>query len=330
MIRAQPNPGGTTTMGEDKMARPSKVVITEVGPRDGLQAECRFVPTEKKIKFINELIDAGVRRMEFSSFVSPRAVPQLADVLEVLNGIDRSRGCTLAALVPNAKGAARAAEAGVDEMIVFVSASESHNQKNVNRSVDESLAGFAEVAKIADAAGIPVQGAIATSFGCPFEGNVPAEQLGYIAKHFVELGFTGVVLGDTTGMATPPLVQRNVRYLQDKFPTLPIGLHFHNTRGIGLVNVIAGLDEGIDHYDSSFGGAGGCPFAPKATGNICTEDLVYLLNEMGIETGIDLDKLIKIAAEVEEAVGHDLPGQVMKAGPRLALHAMEDVKTAVG
>ncbi len=312
------------------MARPTRVEITEVGPRDGLQAETKFVPTELKIKLINDLVDAGVKRMEFSSFVSPRAVPQLADVLEVLNGVDRAKGAVLAALVPNVKGAIRAAEAGVDEMIVFVSASESHNKKNVNRTVDESLAGFAQVAKIAEEAKIPVSAAIATSFGCPFEGNVPAEQLGYIAKHFVDFGFQGVALGDTTGMATPPLVTRNVRYLKEHVPGLPIHLHFHNTRGIGLVNVVAGLDEGITHFDSSFGGAGGCPFAPKATGNICTEDLVYLMHEMGIETGIDLAKLMKIASIVEEALEHPLPGQVMKAGPRLDLHSMGDVQTAVG
>ena len=202
-----------------------------------------------------------------------------------LQGIERTKPCTLAALVPNAHGAIRAVEAKVDEMIVFMSASESHNQKNVNRSIDESLDGFERVAQIAGDAGIPVHGAIATGFGCPFEGDVSLDTIVKIAKRYHEYGFTGVGLGDTTGMATPPIVTKFVRTLQDAVPEMDIALHFHNTRGIGLVNVVAGLDEGIDKYDASFAGIGGCPFAPKATGNICTEDLVYMLDEMGIRQG---------------------------------------------
>ena len=312
------------------MLRPKKVEITEVGPRDGLQAESYFVPTKEKINMINSLIEAGVPRIEFSSFVSPRAVPQLADVNEVLVGLNRTTDTILAALVPNARGAIRACEAGVDEIIVFMSASESHNLKNVNRTVDESLAGFDDLAKIADDAGIPVHGVIATALGCPFEGDVPVEKLSYIAKHYRELGFTGLGLGDTTGMATPLVVQKAVRHLQDTVPELPLGLHFHNTRGIGLVNVMVGLDEGIENYDASFGGMGGCPFAPKATGNICTEDLVYMMNELEIETDINLAKLIGVAKDVERVMGRELPGQVMKAGPRLQLHSMADVATASG
>ena len=312
------------------MLRPKKVEITEVGPRDGLQAESYFVPTKEKINMINSLIEAGVPRIEFSSFVSPRAVPQLADVNEVLVGLNRTTDTILAALVPNARGAIRACEAGVDEIIVFMSASESHNLKNVNRTVDESLAGFDDVAKIAGDAGIPVHGVIATALGCPFEGDVPVEKLSYIAKHYRELGFTGLGLGDTTGMATPLVVQKAVRHLQDTVPELPLGLHFHNTRGMGLVNVIVGLDEGIENYDASFGGMGGCPFAPKATGNICTEDLVYMMNELEIETDINLAKLIGVAKDVERVMGRELPGQVMKAGPRLQLHSMADVATASG
>jgi hydroxymethylglutaryl-CoA lyase len=312
------------------MTRPSKVTVTEVGPRDGFQIEHDFIPTATKIALINGLIEAGVRRVEFSSFVSPRAVPQLADAALVLAGIDRSRSTELVALVPNAKGAARAIEAGADALCVFVSASETHNRKNVNRAVEESLAGFAEVMAIANRAGTPVHGAIATAFGCPFEGDVPAAQVVRIAKRFRELGMVGVTLGDTTGMATPPLVVERCRNLKEQVPELPITLHFHNTRGLGLVNVIAGLDEGVDSYESSFAGLGGCPFAPGATGNICTEDLVNLLNELGIETGIDLDVLCGVARQVEEVIGRPLPGQVMKAGPRLSLRAEDEVQTAVG
>lgn len=312
------------------MTQVRKVEVTEVGPRDGLQAEKRMIPAAEKIALINRLIDAGVPRIEATSFVSPKAVPQLADAAEVMAGIDRSKGAIIAALVPNGRGAIRAAECAVDEMVVFVSASESHNKKNVNRGVEESLKGFEEVARIAGDAGIPVHGAIATAFGCPFEGNVPASQLAMIAGRFQDMGFVGMTFGDTTGMATPPTVRAGVAAVREAAPKLTMGLHFHNTRGIGLANVMAGLDEGIDKYESSFGGTGGCPFAPGATGNICTEDLVYLLHEMGIETGIDLRKLMAIACDVEKVVGHDLPGQVMKAGQRLDLHDMDAVRTAEG
>ena len=312
------------------MSRPSHVTVTEVGPRDGFQMESEFIPTESKIELVNRLIAAGVPRIEFSSFVSPRAIPQLRDAAEVLAGLDRTGGTILAALVPNKLGAIRAAQAGVDEMVVFVSASESHNRKNVNCTTDQSLDGFADVVTIARDAGIPVNGAIATALGCPFEGDVPLERLGYITGRFRDLGICGVGLGDTTGMATPPIVTASCRYLRQHYPDMPIALHFHNTRGLGLVNVMAGLDEGINAFDASFGGLGGCPFAPKATGNICTEDLVYMLKEMGIETGIDLDQLCDVAGRVETVVGRTLPGQVMKAGERLALHAMDDVGTATG
>ncbi|WP_420562488.1 hydroxymethylglutaryl-CoA lyase [Thalassobaculum sp.] len=312
------------------MTQVRKVEVTEVGPRDGLQAEKRMIPAAEKIALINRLIDAGVPRIEATSFVSPKAVPQLADAAEVMAGIDRSKGAIIATLVPNARGAIRAAECQVDEMVVFVSASESHNKKNVNRSVEESLKGFEEVAKIAGDAKIPVHGAIATSFGCPFEGNVAPERLGMIAKRFQDMGFVGMTFGDTTGMATPPTVRAGIAAVREAAPKLTMGLHFHNTRGIGLANVMVGLDEGIDKYESSFGGTGGCPFAPGATGNICTEDLVYLLHEMGIETGIDLRKLMAIGCDVETVVGHPLPGQVMKAGQRLDLHDMDAVRTAEG
>ena len=306
--------------------------ITEVGPRDGFQAERGFIPTARKVEFIDRLIDAGVPRIEATSFVSPRAVPQLADAEEVMRGVGRGRrrGAVLAALVPNERGALRAAEAGVDEMVVFLSASESHNRKNVNRSIEESLSIFGEVARVAGEAGTPVHGAISTAFGCPFEGDVPAARVAGIARRFRELGFAGASLGDTTGMATPPLVAAAVRAVREAAPELALGLHFHNTRGVGLANVMAGLDLGIDRYEGSFGGIGGCPFAPKATGNVCTEDLVYLLEEMGIDTGIDLRGLAGIACDVEAAVGHELPGQIMKAGLRLDLHPMDSVPVAEG
>ena len=307
-----------------------KVKITEVGPRDGFQSEKTILKTEDKIDVINHLIDAGYQRIEVSSFVSPKAIPQLADAETILNKVKRNSKSTLAALVPNAKGALRAVEAKLDEIVVFLSASESHNKKNVNRTVKESLQGFKEIADIAGKNNIPVQGDIATAFGCPFEGNVSSKKLVDISKEYKLMGFKGVTLGDTTGMATPPVVTNAINAIRDNVPDFEITLHFHNTRGVGLANVMTGLSQGISDYESCFGGMGGCPFAPNATGNICSEDLIYLLHEMGIETGIDLDQLINIAKKVESLVGHKLPGQVMRAGPRLLSYSMDDVPTAVG
>jgi len=307
-----------------------KVKITEVGPRDGFQSEKTILKTEDKIDIINNLIESGFPRIEVSSFVSPKAIPQLADAEIILNKVKRNQNTTLAALVPNTRGALRAVEAKLDEIVVFLSASESHNKKNVNRSVQESLLGFKEIADIAGKNNIPIQGDIATAFGCPFEGNVSSKKLADISKEYKLMGFKGVTLGDTTGMATPPVVTDAINAIRDNVPDFEITLHFHNTRGVGLANVMTGLNLGISDYESCFGGMGGCPFAPNATGNICSEDLIYLLHEMGIETGIDLDQLINIAKKVESLVGHRLPGQVMRAGPRLLSYSMDDVPTAVG
>ena len=307
-----------------------EVKITEVGPRDGFQSEKTILKTEDKIDIINNLIEAGFPRIEVSSFVSPKAIPQLADAEKILNKVNRSSQTTLAALVPNARGALRAVEAKLDEIVVFLSASESHNKKNVNRSVKESLLGFKEIADIAGKNNIPIQGDIATAFGCPFEGNISSKKLADISKEYKLMGFKGVTLGDTTGMATPPVVIDAINAIRDNVPDFNITLHFHNTRGVGLANVMSGLNLGITDYESCFGGMGGCPFAPNATGNICSEDLIYLLHEMGIETGIDLDKIISIAKKVENLVGHKLPGQVMRAGHRLLSYSMDEVPTAVG
>ena len=307
-----------------------EVRVTEVGPRDGFQSEKTVLKTEDKIDIINNLIEAGFPRIEVSSFVSPKAIPQLADAETILNKVNRNSNTTLAALVPNSRGALRAVEAKLDQIVVFLSASESHNKKNVNRSVDESLQGFREIADIAGKNNIPIQGDIATAFGCPFEGNISPKKLANISKEYKQMGFKGVTLGDTTGMATPVVVTHAINAIRDNVPDFNITLHFHNTRGVGLANVMTGLNEGITDYESCFGGMGGCPFAPNATGNICSEDLIYLLHEMGIKTGIDLDKTIAIAKKVENLVGHKLPGQVMRAGHRLLSYSMDEVPTAVG
>lgn len=309
---------------------PEAVSVVEVGPRDGLQSESVFVPTEDKIALVDGLIEAGLKHLEVTSFVSPRAVPQMRDAAALVAGIDRSRGATLTALVPNARGAERAAEAGIDAMVVFMSASESHNLKNVNRTRRQSLEGFAEIVRIAETARIPVFGAIATAFGCPFEGDVPVEAVVDIARAYADMGIDTLSLGDTTGMATPPLVQERCRALKAAVPGTDLALHFHNTRGIGLVCVYAGLLEGVTRYEASLGGLGGCPFAPGATGNICTEDLVYMLDECSVASGVDLARLTAVSRRAEALVGHPLPGQVMKAGPRLALHGLDAVGTANG
>ncbi|GAA6201364.1 hydroxymethylglutaryl-CoA lyase [Aquicoccus sp. SU-CL01552] len=309
---------------------PAEVRITEVGPRDGLQALPDWVPTEAKIAMVNDLIAAGLRQFEVSSFVSPRAVPQMRDAAEVFAGIDRGKGAELTALVPNARGAARAVEAGVDAMVVFLSASESHNQANVNCSRETSLTAFREICRIGEEAGIPVQGAIATAFGCPFEGDVPVTAITELARAYADMGITRISLGDTTGMATPLLVQERCRALKREVPEAAITLHFHNTRGVGLACVYAGLLEGITRYESSLGGLGGCPFAPGATGNICTEDLVYLLEESGVATGVDLEAVFAVARRMEKILDRPLPGQVMKAGPRLTLHRRDAVPCAAG
>ncbi len=307
-----------------------EVVLTEVGTRDGFQSEKKIVSTSDKIMLINDLVKAGFKRIEFSSFVSPKAIPQLADADRVIQGVDRNNDVTFTALVPNLRGAIRALESKIDEIVVFLSASESHNKKNLNRSINESLKGFEEVIKLAYDNNIPVHGDISTAFGCPFEGNIEHKKIVEISKQYKLLGFKGVTLGDTTGMATPSNVKSTIRALQDNIPDFEITLHFHNTRGVGLANVLVGLDEGIYLYESCFGGIGGCPFAPEATGNICSEDLVYMMNEMNIKTGIDLNNLIEIAKKAEKIFDYKLPGQVMHAGERLKKYSLEDVKTAKG
>ena len=285
------------------------VLVREVGPRDGLQNEDP-IPTSDKIRLIDALSETGLRAIEAVSFVSPKAIPQMADADEVWRGITRRPGVVYSALVPNARGAERAAAAGVPEVEVVVSASETHNQKNVNRSVDESLAGVSDL--VAAAKGTAVVGIVSTAFGCPYEGDVPVRRAVEVGERMLDAGCGSVGFGDTTGMATP----RRVRELVGAWPGPAPLLHFHNTRGTGLANVLVALDLGVTRFDASVGGLGGCPYAPGATGNICTEDLVHMLDDMGIATGVDLDRLIDVALMAEKMVGHNLPGQVMRAGPR--------------
>ncbi|MGM0782830.1 MAG: hydroxymethylglutaryl-CoA lyase [Pseudomonadota bacterium] len=306
------------------------VHVTEVGPRDGLQNEPVILATADKLALVQALVDAGVREFELTSFVSPRAVPALADAAELVAEVRQIADVHVSALVPNERGAERAVAAGVDSVVLFVSASETHNAKNVNRCVADSLAGFERIARELEGSGVALRGAIATSFGCPFEGEVPVEAVGRIARHFADLGARYVSLGDTTGMATPPLVTERIEHLRQLAPTISPTLHFHNTRGIGLVNVLQGLMLGVDRYESAIGGLGGCPFAPGASGNIASEDLIYLLDELGLETGIELEGMIGAARLASRLMGRELPAQVSKAGPRLATFDADCTLTARG
>ena len=322
------------TVDRPDLAPGAPVTVREVGTRDGLQIEPAVVETRDKIAVLGALIDAGLRHLQVTSFVSPRAVPQLADAEDVVAGVLATRGGVsglhLCALVPNARGAERAAATGVHAIEVVVSASETHNLKNLNRPVARSLEGAAEVALIARGANRAFEVGIATAFGCPFEGEVSAGRVGEIAGRLAALGATHIGLGDTTGMAVPPTVRAAVAAVRDAAPNARVGLHFHNTRGVGLACVMEGLAQGVTYYDSSVGGLGGCPFAPGATGNVCTEDLVYLLEESGYPTAIDLGRLVEAAAHMERLIGRELPGQVMKAGPRLRRYEAGAVATASG
>ncbi len=296
------------------MKLPERVTICEVGTRDGFQIEPDFIATEHKIEVVNQLAEAGVPRIEVTSFVHPKVVPQLRDAEEVMAKIRRRPGTRYAALVPNDKGAVRAADARVDVIHTVVSASESHNLANVNMTIAESMVKLRAVMDVAQKAGIPVHCGVSTSFGCPFEGDVPLAQLESVVARLVDMGAHGIGLADTTGMANPRQVAHTLERLMPKFTRVEWTLHTHDTRAMAIPNILAAMELGVTNFDSSVGGLGGCPFAPGASGNVCTEDLVHCLHAMGVETGIDLDRLIAVSRRVQEIVGRALPGQIVKAG----------------
>jgi len=294
---------------------PRQISVREVGPRDGLQNEDP-VPTQAKIELIDRLSATGVQRIEAVSFVRPDAVPQMADADAVWRGIRRSGQVRYSALVPNVRGAVRALDSGLTEIEAVVSASETHNRKNVNRSTGASLDDIAEVITLAHDRGATCQVIVSTAWGCPYEGDVPVDRVLAVAGRAVADGADSISFGDTTGMATPGRVQRLVGEFRSAHPETSLNLHFHNTRGTGLANVLAALELGVADFDASVGGLGGCPYAPGATGNIATEELVHMVEDMGVATGIDLDALIDAAADAERIVGRVLPSQVLRAGPR--------------
>jgi hydroxymethylglutaryl-CoA lyase len=293
--------------------RPTRVTIVEVGPRDGLQNETVTVPTRDKITFIDLLSAAGFAVIEASAFVSPKWVPQMGDAADVFADITRRAGVRYTALVPNLAGLERAHAAGVGEVAIFAAASEAFSRKNINQSVDESLVTYAAVCTRALALGIRVRGYLSTAFGCPFEGAVDPVRVADVAGALIDMGAFEVAVSDTIGIAHPGQVPRVVGSVAERVPLAKIALHFHDTRGTALANVLAALDLGVATFDSSAGGLGGCPYAPGATGNLATEDLVYMLDGLGIETGVNLEALIEASRFIETRLDHQLPSRYFRA-----------------
>lgn len=297
-----------------------RLIVQEVAPRDGLQIEPTWVETDDKVALIDQLSSAGFSRIEAGSFVSPAAIPMLRDGEAVFSRIRRTPGVIYVALVPNRRGAQRAIESRADELNLVMSASQTHNRANMRMSCEKSLAGFADIVGLVRGTPITLNGTVATAFGCPFEGPIDEERVLHIVDSYLEMGMQGVTLADTTGMANPRQVARIVTRVLRLLPADGLTLHFHNTRGLGLTNVLAAYESGARRFDAALGGLGGCPFAPGASGNICTEDLVNLCEEIGIETGIDLEKLIGMSRALPDLLGHEVPGQVAKAGRNCDLH----------
>ena len=295
------------------MKLPPRVTVYEVGPRDGLQNEARHVPTAEKIAFISALIDSGLSRIEITSFVSPKWIPQLADAAEVARGVPRKEGVVLSCLVPNRRGLDTALAAGMREVAVFMSASETHNKKNVNKTMRETLAAFADVVPPALAAGVPARANLSTCFGCPYEGDVDPAVVVELCRELRAMGVYQVSVSDTIGVANPAQVEDVLSRVLAEVPLEAVAVHFHDTQGTALANCVTALQLGVTTIDSSVGGLGGCPYAPGASGNLATDDLIGMLHAMGIATGVDLDKLVIAARQAATFIGHDLPSKFLKA-----------------
>lgn len=297
-----------------------RIHLQEVGTRDGLQAECAFVPTEDKIALVNELSATGLSKIEVTSFTSPAAIPALRDAEIVMREIERRPGVVYSALVPNLRGAERAIDAHTDELNLVMSASETHNLANLRMTREQSFAALTQVIGLAQREGVAVNVSLSCCFGCPMEGDVPESTVLAWTQRFADLGVHGITLCDTTGMAYPTQVATLTRAARLRWPGTELTLHFHNTRGMGLANVLAGIDAGATRFDASLGGIGGCPYAPGATGNVCTEEVAHALALMDFDTGIDLPRLIAASKRLPALIGHDTPSQITKAGQRLDLH----------
>jgi len=295
------------------------VHVVEVGPRDGLQNEKVTIPTEAKIDYITALADAGLRTIEAGAFVSPKWVPQMADTAEVYRNIPKDPGVEYPVLVPNLKGLERAIDAGVKSIAIFTAASDTFNQRNINMSIDESFANYAPVAQRARDAGMRVRGYVSTAFGCPYEGDVAPEKVLEVSARLLDLGCYEVSVGDTVGVGTPVQVQGVIGMLLQVIPASKLAMHFHDTRGTALANTLAALEMGIVTFDASSGGLGGCPYAPGASGNMATEDLVYMLEKMGIDTAVDLNRLVTASQIIAPYLDHPLPGRYLQASLRSAI-----------
>lgn len=304
----------------------TRVMICDVGPRDGLQNQSRLVPAADKVRIVNALSASGLRRIEVTSFVSPRAIPQLADAEQVMHEIERRPGVQYVVLVPNLRGAERALSCAPDELNVVMSVSETHNRANLRMTREESFAALSGVAAVADKRGVPVNVSLSCSFGCPFEGDVPVESIVEWIARFTAQGVGAYTICDTTGMAYPRQVRQIMAHLRDRFPRHVFTLHFHNTRGLGVANVLAAAADGCDRFDASLGGLGGCPYAPGATGNVCTEEVVHALHLEGYETGVNLEALIAAAQGLPSIIGEDIPSQIARAGPRTRLYSVDEVR----
>ena len=297
----------------------TRIYFNDVVTRDGFQIEASFVPTDDKVRLIDALSECGFAKIEVTSFTSPKAIPMLRDAEEVMGRIKRLPGVEYTVLVPNLRGAERAFESRADEFNLVMSTSETHNLANLRMGREKSFAGLAEVIRYVDSR-TPINVSLSTCFGCPMEGEVSQVVVENFAQRFADLGVRGLTICDTTGMANPEQVKRMSDVLQKRFPNLQLTMHFHNTRGMGLANVLAAVQSGIVRFDGSLGGLGGCPYAPGASGNISSEDAIHMLDAMGYETGIDLEKLLQLAKELPQIVGHEVPGQVAKAGSTFTLH----------
>lgn len=297
------------------------IKIKDVGPRDGLQMEKTFIPTEEKINLINAISKTGVKSIQVTSAVHPKAVPQLKDAEIVMNNIVREPGVSYSVLVPNERGAERAVSMNADEWELMHSVTDSHSLANANKKVNESLKEHEKVIKIAKENHITVQGGMATALGCPFEGKVPFEKILYTAEAYYSMGIRHMGVADTIGVADPKLVYITMKKLLNQFPDVEFSLHLHNTRGMAIANILAGIDAGVRYFDTSIGGLGGCPYAPGATGNLSTEDLVHMLDLMNIPCGVDLKQLLSISKNVEKLVGHTLESAIFRAGPSHQTHA---------
>jgi len=293
---------------------PARLSINEVAVRDGFQSEPRFVPTADKVALIDRLSNSGLAKIEVTSFVSPKAIPNLRDAEEVMRGIARNPQVTYVALVPNERGCERAIACDVDEINLVMSIGESHNLANMRMTCEQSLSQFRQVMGLVNGARTQVNGTIATAFVCPFEGVQPVYRVMWAAEQYLRMGMHSITLADTTGMAHPRQVAKLCQTFAERWPEAVFTAHFHNTRGMGLANALAAVNAGVSSLDASLGGIGGCPFAPGATGNICTEDLVHMFQRMGLETGVNLDALLEAAATLPGLIGHDVPGAILKAG----------------